>query len=316
MNFNEFCSEVKESVLDYFPQEYQEAEVSIQTVTKDNSVVLHGLTIRQPGRSIVPALYLEGYYNPQFSSQEFQAAIADIAAEYQKYAEAGIEVQPESIVNFEKVKEQIVPKILKANQNKALLAERPHTAMDDLAVFYQVMLKETPDGSMSIPVTNELAERWGVTADELHMLANENSERLSPAQLANIEDMMFGEGENYFDKDGDASQEPLLVLTNTTKQYGAAVIANPKVLEKVANAVGGDYYMLPSSIHEVLICPKDMAEKIGMTPKALGQIVRQVNGTEVSKDDRLSDHVYVYNREAKCLGTVKESMQKSRDMER
>lgn len=72
------------------------------------------------------------------------------------------------------------------------------------------------------------------------------------------------------------------------------------------------FYILPSSIHETLIIPKDGA----MTPKELGEMVREVNRTEVLREEVLSDRVYEYDREKGKIRQVTESLEKARVMER
>ena len=84
--------------------------------------------------------------------------------------------------------------------------------------------------------------------------------------------------------------DTMFVLTNDTKVNGAAAILNDDNRQEIAEKVG-DFYMLPSSIHETLIIPKDA----GMEFKELEQMVQEVNQTQVAPGERLSDHVYEYD---------------------
>ena len=84
--------------------------------------------------------------------------------------------------------------------------------------------------------------------------------------------------------------DTMFVLTNDTKVNGAAAILNDDIRQEIAEKVG-DFYMLPSSIHETLIIPKDA----GMEFKELEQMVQEVNQTQVALGERLSDHVYEYD---------------------
>ena len=84
--------------------------------------------------------------------------------------------------------------------------------------------------------------------------------------------------------------DTMYVLTNDTKVNGAAAILNDDIRQEIAEKVG-DFYMLPSSIHETLIIPKDA----GMEFKELEQMVQEVNQTQVAPGERLSDHVYEYD---------------------
>ena len=84
--------------------------------------------------------------------------------------------------------------------------------------------------------------------------------------------------------------DTMFVLTNDTKVNGAAAILNDDIRQEIAEKVG-DFYMLPSSIHETLIIPKEA----GMEFKELEQMVQEVNQTQVAPGERLSDHVYEYD---------------------
>ena len=52
-------------------------------------------------------------------------------------------------------------------------------------------------------------------------------------------------------------------------------------------------YILPSSIHELIITNLDENEE---TVKNLSQTIKEVNATEVRPDDKLSDDLYHYVR--------------------
>ena len=48
----------------------------------------------------------------------------------------------------------------------------------------------------------------------------------------------------------------MMILTNSRKTYGACCILYPKVLEQLAERVDGDYYLIPSSVHEFILLPE------------------------------------------------------------
>lgn len=316
MDFKTFCDDIEKNILEYLPEQYQKAEVMIKPVLKNNSLVLHGLTIRNPDEKIVPTMYMEHYYEKYQAGQEIENLMENIAVDYLEHCNPQIDYQVEHIMELDNVKDKIMPIILNAKHNKDMAKIRPSTRIDDLAVFYQIVLERSEFSTASVAVSNDMMEKWGISTEELHHISIENNEKYNPVLLTDIESVLFGTPENYLEIEDKTPNSPLLVLSNQTKSYGASVIANPAVLEKVADAVGGDYYVLPSSVHEVLICPKEIVKEMGMTPKELGKMVREVNQQEVSRDEVLSDHVYSYDRENKVLETVKESKQRNMDMER
>ena len=105
--------------------------------------------------------------------------------------------------------------------------------------------------------------------------------------------------ENLFNREEplDIGFVPIYILTNQDKLNGASVSAQEGVLEKVAELLGTNYYVLPSSIHELLILPDNGSMQLS----ELEAMVREVNATQVAPEDRLSDKVQYYDRETKLL---------------
>ena len=85
----------------------------------------------------------------------------------------------------------------------------------------------------------------------------------------------------------------IYMLTNEKKAMGASVILYPGVLESMAEGFQSDIYVLPSSIHEVMI-----VADIGQSASELKKTVLRVNGSFVDRDEYLSESVYLYQRGA------------------
>lgn len=82
-----------------------------------------------------------------------------------------------------------------------------------------------------------------------------------------------------------------MVLTNDQGVHGAGSLFYPGQMEEIGAQMGSDFFVLPSSVHEVLIFPDD-----GQTDyRDLQMMVQQINEAEVAPADRLSDHVYHYD---------------------
>ena len=111
---------------------------------------------------------------------------------------------------------------------------------------------------------------------------------------------------------GLRSHDMLYALTNMEKQYGASMITQPEVLNKLEQLFPEGFYVLPSSVHEVLIVP-DNGE---VEPRRLGEMVRAVNWAEVKREEVLSDRVYSYDKEKHQIRQEPDSIQKAKEMER
>ena len=124
-----------------------------------------------------------------------------------------------------------------------------------------------------------------------------------PFETKNLFQLKEGE---EFPKDG------MYVLSNPMKLNGASVLAYPNLQEQLESVFPQGCYLLPSSLHEMIIIPKDL----GMTSKEMGEMVREVNQKEVARDEILSDRVYEFDKEKRQLCQIPESIEKAKEMER
>lgn len=186
---------------------------------------------------------------------------------------------------------------------------KPFTPCGDLAAHYRLQLMEGSEGTASAVITDGMLETWGITKEQLHQDAVAAESVRNPVRFYSMEDVMNEfmapvRAENLFDRDGplDMGPMPLYVLTNASKVNGSGVLAHEGVLEKIGDLMGQDYFVLPSSVHEVLIMPGNGE----MQTKELENMVREINATQVAPDEVLSDKVQYYDREAKNLGRKQE----------
>lgn len=213
-------------------------------------------------------------------------------------------------LEYNDVKDRIVTRVVNAKAESHLLKDRPCTYVKDLAVLYDIEMFHTNGTRASMQVNNELFKHWNVSVEEIHRNALEVTAKRNPYSLSNMDDELWGTPVNFLDGADYVNAGMLLVATNDKKFYGANVMADMDVLEKISQVINDDMYILPSSVHEVLILPKENAKDLGMTPKALGEMVREVNRTQVEPKERLANHVYEYNRDTKDLTIVNSSREK------
>ena len=105
---------------------------------------------------------------------------------------------------------------------------------------------------------------------------------------------------------------PMYVMTNQYTRNGAVAMLYPEVLEKMCGLFPDGYYILPSSIHDLVIIPKS----VSMTPRELGEMVRDINKAAVTREEVLSDRIYEYDKDKGRVLQVPESIAKGREAER
>ena len=157
-----------------------------------------------------------------------------------------------------------------------------------------------------------LAEAPGFSERKILKEAVDRSAAAEGARLCSVRDFLFGgEPGNMLDRGGEVPEDvPLLVLTTRSGVLGAAALFYPEVQERIAEILGGDYFVLPSSVHEVLIHPVDGEH----TAEDLAAIVREVN-EQVSPAERLGNRVLRYRADLDLL-LVAADLDRERDPER
>lgn len=294
MNFDEFKAYVQEHIKEFLPEKYADASVTIQNVTKNNDTVLSGLMIRNEDNNIAPNIYLENFFD------QLQAG-RDINDIMQQIGEVRVEHEMEKsfdvsrLTDFDQVKDHIIPKLINSEMNADYLSDKPYTMVNDLAVAYAIDLGGDANGHMSAPITNSLMEQYGTSIEELHSLAMNSleSQTLDFKSMIDVLMEMMGITED----DPRASMLPpeedlsMYVLTNSEKINGATAILSEKKMDEIAEQLGGNFFVIPSSIHEVIVLPI----REDMNKDDLEAMINDVNSTQVAPEERLSDNLYGYN---------------------
>lgn len=289
MQFDEFSNLVVERVKDFLPEEFENASVSLQVVTKANDVKLTGLTISSVQSNVAPTIYLESFYEKYEDGEDVDAIIERIA-EVRLEHEITDDFDASLVTDFDRCKHLIVPRLVSVDMNMEILERRPHTLIDELAVFYCIHLDCYKDGTASIAITNDILKMWDMDVEELHELAVNNLPSVLPSTFKGMSEVMMEmTGMEFPEVD-----EKMFVLSNVQKVNGASALLDKDIMKAVIERVGTDFYILPSSLHEVLIVPADA----GMDVSDLEAMVQEVNDTQVSVEDKLSDHVFKYSADA------------------
>lgn len=304
MDFEEFTQQVAKEVKRFLPEKYDDASVTLQDVTKNNDQQLTGLMIKTEDTNIAPNIYLEGYFEQYQDGKDFEDIVRDIADVRVRH-ELNQDFDVSKITDFDQVKDHIICKLVNAEMNAEYLADKPHTQVEDLAVMYAVDLGGGEGGKMTAPITNALMEQYGVTTQELHDIAIHN---LAESQIEFktmrdvLIDMMFPDGISENDPRAfmippEEENPSMYVLSNSEKLNGAAALLDAKTMEDISEKLGGDFIVLPSSIHECIVLPVNE----DMDRHTLEAMVQDVNAGQVAPEERLSDHVYMYDSQEKEL---------------
>ena len=266
------------------------AVVEMHEISKNNGVILHGVTIKlEESQNILPTFYLENYDESKTSREIAKEIITDNANALSESKSMGINT--DSLFTFDEVKFRIIYRLVNKKANEELLKTIPHREFLDLAIIYAVQFTD----EASCKVTNELIKAWNVTEEELFNLAMENTPKIHRASIKTLfETICEIGGFSPEEVSTVAGTDVPIVVTNKSANNGAITILYPNVIEELY-AIHGKLAILPSSIHEVLVHP--LNEEI--TEQELTEIVKDVNSQVVDPSEILSDHAYIYDGEWK-----------------
>ena len=303
MTFTEFEEMAKEKILDYLPGDYSTAEIEQREVRKINQSY-PAFIVRKEGNNVAASLNLAEF----FEMTENGASLDKVFGEMARIIQQGPrELNGLDLMDYETAKESLFIRVCDLKTNRELLKNIPHTEVKSLAVTYH-MLAAIEDQSLgSIMITNEIMDKWGVSKEQLHTDAVHNSQIIMPVSIEPLENMLMSmvvEEKGVNDRDIfkqlneiDFKQSSMLVLTNRQRVNGAAVMFYPDVLQTIGVHANSNFYILPSSTHEVLLVKDD----VGMKSHELERMVKEVNSSAVMAKDRLSDNVFHYDRNARLF---------------
>lgn len=320
MDYELFKAVVKENFLRYLPEEYRDAEIRIHPAKKVNRT-LDGLTVLPEGNmQVFPTVYVNEMYEHYRACGDLETVLQGMAQNYARTADRVKDWQPlEGLGDgMEHFKDNVILCLINTEQNRELLADVPNRAFHDLSVVYRWVVEETPDAVGSILVSNKVAEMAGITEDELFRCAVENTRRINPVSVESMKDIVGGipEGISVPPEMREELERMermtgnMWIVSNKRKINGAASMLYEENLHQLAEKLGDDLFILPSSIHEVIAVPAEMAEK-NLTN--LLRMVGEVNMGSVKLEERLSNSVYLYDRNARKVILAAESPEKRLD---
>lgn len=295
MEINTFAGKVRDAVEKKLGETYK---VEVREVQKNNGVVLHGLLILADHRNVIPTLYLE----PFWEAYESGTSLAEIVRRLIKIYR---EELPKTSIDmdffryFEKVSGRICYRLIRQKGNEELLQDIPHIPFLDLAICFFYAYSGEALGEGAILIHNSHMELWNATVKELLELAQKNTPELFPWRCNSMEYVlreMMSE-EEYLteipqEERGDFfAGNPLWVLSNVQRVQGASCMLYPGLLKQLAEKEGNSFYILPSSIHEVILLTDRKME----TPEQLKDMIAEVNRTQVAPEEVLSDSLYYYD---------------------
>ena len=312
MDYEVFKEVVKEKFLSYMPDRYQGMEVRVDSVEKINRK-LDGLSLYQDSDEsfVSPTVYISEMYKEYLKTGDLQEAI-------QNAADTMDRAFGRAVVSLDKsmAKDNIIFQLVNTVQNEDILKNMPHREFQDLSIIYRWVVGVDENGISSTIIKNNLAKELGMGEEELFKAAAENTRRILPPVVQSmnevIMDMFMADGmPKELAEQMIGEQEPemtMWVISNERKIDGAASMLYEDKLHNLAEKVGTDLYILPSSVHEVIAVSVEMGE-----PEELARMVSEVNMDQVDLSERLSNQVYHYDKDLRKITLATDTPNKRLD---
>ncbi len=286
----------EKKILEEMEKMYPDAKVEIVDIKKTN-VTYRGLTIREEGSMVSPSINLNDLRERYESGMSIEQIISSVDSIYQEH-KGDMSVVPE--MTRENFLAHTTLKLINREKNPEKLEDTPYMEWADL-IAIPVYVQNGPDGVSTIVETKSLLANLGITPEE----ALETGMKAVVPKVSNLQDVLFAMMQDeHFDAQElsdviDATDPNMLYLiTNQNKFYGAAAVLQTDKLSEICDLLDDDIYIIPSSIHEVLLIAAADHD-----PEFLCKMVHEVNSECVRADEILSENVYLFDREQKQVKT-------------
>ncbi len=295
MDYEEFKTAVKRDLPVYLPLNLRNRQIEERTVYKVNQKLdgVHLIPKEQPAGTErdyekkkeddkveavpMPSLYFDDFYQMLVKGNSYDKVLNVMG---NLLSEPKVPKNlPTKMTDFAECKERILPELINYEKNQEYLKSLPHRRYLDLAVIYRIVYEVHQD-RFGIIITKALAEEMKMKEEQLYKAAMLNAFQKQGVEII-------------------ALCENLCAVTNQKHYLGAATLLLPGIFAEKAKELNSDLYLLPSSIHEIMVVPTN-GWKLG----DMQELVAAANRECVEIQDWLSDQVYLYRKDD---GTIEQT---------
>lgn len=280
LNFNTFAETVKAEM----GKVLVDFDITEQSIVKMNDMRLHGVVARRRGEDAGATLYLDSAFEDYRNGESIEDIVMPmintiLTADRCKPTTQDLDL------SFDSIKDRLSIRLIDTERNKEYLKEHPYREIGaGLAIVAEIQM----GNDYSIVITNSIAEDYDT--ELLFDTAIGNMQSRHSAKLQSLEGAIFGEDRNVLAEGDDHIEGMYTLMLEDMPSFGASVLAYKGVGERISKMYGGAFFILPSSLHEVILLKADE----GVSAEKLKAMVVQANHTVVDPQDVLSDSVFYY----------------------
>ena len=285
------CEEIRERL----GNKYDIEDIRLEKNKKNNGIIAEGIVVKIRGCNTMPCIYTDRIL--QVSDEMLlDKAIDRLIIELGKAIENSLNAELSSDIRLEKSRDRIILALVNKEKNSELLEGCPHIDFNDLAITFRLHFKLSGLNASSL-IDNCLANAWGLNTEDLWNLAIENSVRDFPARIERLDKMLIRMGGAMMAREPGVMDNPFIVVTNSSMFFGASTLLYKEVPEDIYRAFESNYYILPSSVNELIVIPECVCNDRDL----LKGMVESVNYSLESPTEYLSDSIYYYDHDRNVI---------------
>ena len=293
MSFEEFTNRVKTELLSYLDSKNDVAGVEIKTTIKNNGQEVTGVTVKRSNSDVGSFVHLNPAYTYYQETGDFEEIMLGIASAFNRGVSQTDKDAADKVRYFSRISDLILPVFVNTAKNKETLKNRPHRNVEDLSIIYKIVLSDEIAGRKSISVTNDIIKIWSlyevnpkITEELLYKTAIKNLSK-EKYMLKPIEDIIA----EVLGLPSPGISSGMYVLTGKSRIDGFSMILNEEAMQDAISTIDGDFYIIPSSVHEALLLDCSCHK----SPSDIAEFTDMVNGLLPDQGDVLSDSLYAYS---------------------
>lgn len=287
LNYDEFKRELLKGVREKVGGD---VTVEIVAIQKNNRTKKDTIAFSDKENNLQPLIYMDSIYSQYCAGAELSVCVGFAVEVYRSAMEIDMDT---AYKEWKDVRGKIEMTVINKAWNEDAMSGIPHMDFLDLVLYCRIIIDKNENGVASMIVQKHMLKEWEISEEELWEAAFSNlkTEEFEIKDVNEVLRFIFPEGDLTGLPNKNKFESALYVLTNKYQNRGAIGMLRTDLLEKFAEWGDCDLYILPSSIHEVLLLRDDE-----IPVDELKRMVRSVNRGVVDEMDRLSDEVYHYQR--------------------
>ena len=292
MDYEQFLEQVKADLREQFPY----MNVEIRNVEKLQGQSYTGISIAPEGSNTGATLDLRSQYEMLQDGVPMDIVMRRIENLAADAVNQIPQVEASTLSDYEQMKHTLIMQAVPVGPNRALLETIPHRTMEDIAIVYRFQLEHRENADATVLVTNQMLQNYGITAEQLMADASISAPQRNPVSLRSLAEVLSEMSGGMIPPE-DVGAPPLMVATVPGAVNGAGVMGYPDFFKDAAEQIGGSYFILPSSVHEILL----LADDGSMSAQELSAMVSAVNSQEVMPEEQLGSEAYHYDAQAQVF---------------